>query len=70
MRQRSQAREQSRGEDHGDEADITALLVTKRREGGRIQRCGNRPARRVEASRYSAHRRIPEKANGPPVAGH
>lgn len=70
MRQRGETREQSRGEDHGDEADITVLLVAKSREGGRIQRRGNRPARCLEASRYCAHRRVPEKANGPPVAGH
>ena len=70
MRQHSQARGQARGEDHGDEADITDLLVTNRREGGRIQRRWNRHGRRLEGSRSSAHRRVPEKANGPPVAGH
>lgn len=70
MQQRRQAGKQSGGKDYCDKTDITALLMPKRRERRGIQRRGKRPAPHLEGSRNAAHRYVPGKANGPPVAGH
>ena len=70
MQQCRQTGEHAGGKDHGDKTDITALLMSKRRERRGIQRRGNRPAPCLDGSRNAAHRYVPGKANGPPVAGH
>jgi hypothetical protein len=70
MNQRHQAGEHSRGKDSGNKADVTDLLMAQRHKRGGIQRRGNSPASKLEGSRKTTHRHVPEKANGPPVAGH